>query len=70
MDANQDVYKGHLALRLQKGPFNMTCMMEDAMGGKFLTHTLAAHAAYQLRLWYSRNSHGECNVLSTLVRDW
>lgn len=34
MDANQDVYKGHLALRLQKGPFNMTCMMEDAIGEK------------------------------------
>ena len=32
IDANQDVYKGRLALRLKEPPFNMTCMLEDATG--------------------------------------
>lgn len=34
MDANQDVYTGLLAKRLQEPPYHMNCMMEDAMGEK------------------------------------
>ena len=32
MDANQDVYTGYLASKLKERPYNMTCMMADALG--------------------------------------
>ena len=34
IDANQDIYKGRLALRLKEPPFNMSCMLEEATGQK------------------------------------
>ncbi len=34
IDANQDVYTGRLASMLKESPYNMHCMLEDAMGEK------------------------------------